>query len=145
MTPGSVGVSVIALDGDARSVALARDWMRDFLRRSDAATECVEQAVLIVSELASNAVRHGSGDVVCQLIATDPDRCLLTVTDFGGGTPGVVDRSVDEIGGLGLVIVDKLALAWGVAAFDGGKAVYALLSTSVRDGEHEAGSVDALR
>lgn len=145
MTNDPVDVSVVRLADDVRSVAGARDWMRAFLERSEAEPECVEHAILIVSELASNAVRHGSGDVVCQLTSTGSDRCLLTVIDFGRGTPAVVDRAVGDIGGLGLVIVDRLALAWGVAAFDGGKAVYALLSTSLRDAVRGAGPVDARR
>ena len=130
MITSSVRVSVIALDDDSRSVAVARDWMRGLLDGSDTTPECVEQAVLITSELTSNAVRHGSGDVVCHFVANGSDRCLLTVTDFGSGTPRVVDRSVDDIGGLGLVIVDRLALTWGVSPFDGGKAVFAVLSMS---------------
>ncbi len=137
MTPERLRVDVMTLD-DARSISVARDWMRDFLRRSDAPDGCVEQAVLIVSELASNAVRHGSGAVLCQLVAANRDQCVLTVADFGGGTPAVVDRSVEDIGGLGLVIVDTLALAWGVALFAGGKSVYAMLRTSLHGTDERA-------
>ena len=130
-------VSAITLDDDVRSVADARAWVRDFLDGGGAASPCIEQAVLIVSELTSNAIRHGSGEVICELAWFNDDRCFLSVVDFGQGRPTIVERDPEDIGGLGLVIVEHLAIEWGVAPFDGGKAVFAVFDT-MGDGDTEA-------
>lgn len=135
MTIGSTRVSALTLREDARAIADARAWVREFLDEGNAAGPCIEQAVLIVSELTSNAIRHGSGDVLCELAWFSDDRCFVSVVDFGGGTPGIVEREPAEIGGLGLVIVERLAIEWGVATFDGGKAVFAVFQTANDDDE----------
>ena len=74
-------VSAITLDDDVRSVADARAWVRDFLDGGGAASPCIEQAVLIVSELTSNAIRHGSGEVICELAPDLPE--VARFLDFG--------------------------------------------------------------
>lgn len=128
MNRAATHVSALSL-AEARSIAHARHWVRTFLDGMGADERCVEHAVLIASELTSNAIRHGIGEVVCELVWQTDQRCILTVIDFGPGTPDVVDREPGEIGGLGLVIVDHLAREWGVAPFDGGKAVFAVFDT----------------
>ena len=130
MTALSTRVSALSLGDDARSVTFARDWLSEFLGEVGVHARCIDDAVLIVSELTSNAVRHGSGGVICEAVMLDDRTCLVSVIDFGSGEPNVVDRAIDDIGGLGLVIVERLALKWGVAQFDGGKAVYAVIDAS---------------
>lgn len=136
-----VEVGAIRLPGDSESVGVARGWLRDLLAGARVHPECIDVAVLIISELASNAIRHGSGDVMCHAVL-DRDACTLTVFDFGGGEPTVVDRSPATIGGLGLVIVDRLSDGWGVSTFDGGKAVFAVLDAA--PDEPERGGGDAV-
>lgn len=123
---GPVHAGSVRLPGDPQSVGVVRAWLAGLLGEAGTEAECIELAVLVASELASNAVRHGSGDVLCHAVV-DRETCTLTVFDFGGGTPAVVERERETIGGLGLVIVERLSRAWGVTPFAGGKAVYALL------------------
>lgn len=126
-------VTALSLSGDAGGLAAARKWIDDFLSDAGVQRACIDDAVLVVSELTSNAVRHGAGAVLCQAVLTPPGTCFLSVADFGDGRPGVVarDREHMAVGGLGLVIVERLAREWGVADFDGGKAVFAVLGADM--------------
>lgn len=124
-----VRVSALVLESSPASVADARRWVERFLESADVPAPCIEDAVLIVSELASNAIRHGTGDVVCHAVLLDQGRCCISVLDGGTGQPQVVQRSVEDVGGLGLVIVEQLAVQWGIAEFQGGKAVFAVVPT----------------
>jgi serine/threonine-protein kinase RsbW len=131
--PSGVRVSALAFSGDTGGLAEVRRWVDAFLTAADVSRACIDDAVLVVSELASNAVRHGAGDVVCEIAMFDSARCFLSVVDFGGGVPGIVERDHVDVGGLGLVIVQRLAVEWGVATFDGGKAVFAVIAADPAD------------
>jgi anti-sigma regulatory factor (Ser/Thr protein kinase) len=117
------------LESSAASVADARRWVQRFLESAGVQPACIDDAVLIVSELVSNAVRHGTGDIVCHSVRLDPGRCCISVLDGGVGQPQIVQRAIDDVGGLGLVIVQQLAVEWGIAEFQGGKAVFAVVPT----------------
>jgi anti-sigma regulatory factor (Ser/Thr protein kinase) len=119
------------LPRDRRAPVDARDWLRAFL--ADRVPPVVaEDAALVLSELATNALRHGLGEVVARA-ALDADGVVqLSVTDSGGELPAMQPIDPTRVGGLGLRIVDQLSAAWGVAPFPGGKTVWATL----RNGEH---------
>lgn len=128
-TANGVRVSALVLESSPASVADARRWVERFLESAGVSESCIDDAVLIVSELASNAIRHGNGDVVCHAVLLDQGRCCISVLDGGTGQPQIVQRSVEDVGGLGLVIVEQLAVQWGIAEFQGGKAVFAVVPT----------------
>lgn len=66
---------------------------------------------LMVSELVTNAVRHGEGDTT--LVVHRGERQLnVTVSDEGDDQPKLRTPSAD--GGWGLRIVDSCATRWGV-------------------------------
>ncbi|MHB1802401.1 MAG: ATP-binding protein, partial [Actinomycetes bacterium] len=82
----------------------------------------VDDALLVVSELVANAVRHGR-----PLWAPPPGRILLRwelgpgprgpilveVVDGGGVPPVPADADLGAVRGRGLVIVGGLARVWG--------------------------------
>lgn len=85
--------------------------------------EAVEVAVLLVSELVSNAVLHAGTDleVVVRIL---PDRVAVEVHDQGGGR--AVRRRYSKLSGTGrgLLLVDELARDWGTVVTSGGKFVW---------------------
>jgi anti-sigma regulatory factor (Ser/Thr protein kinase) len=97
--------------------------MRDQLRVCGVGDTAVDDAVLILSELLSNACRHGrplrdapgeGGDVLAAW-RVDTGRLTVEVTDGGGPTrPVPAKPSVTAHGGRGLHIITALADDWGV-------------------------------
>ncbi|MFC7326877.1 ATP-binding protein [Marinactinospora rubrisoli] len=81
----------------------------------------VEDAVLLASEVATNAIKHGAsgkwhvGFLVG--ILHEPRRTVrISVHDAGGGDTPTLKLAVpeDEEGGRGLFLVDLIASRWGV-------------------------------
>ncbi len=75
-------------------------------------------AALIVSELVTNSVVHAHADSSQLLritVARLKDRLRIAVTDNGSETlPHLHDADAEAPGGLGLRIIDRLCLSWGV-------------------------------
>ena len=71
-------------------------------------------AELLVSELVTNAIRHGEGDItLCARV--DDDRLVVEVIDQGSGFEYELRRQdFEHVGGWGLDIVDDLSSRWGV-------------------------------
>ncbi|MDG6103670.1 ATP-binding protein [Dactylosporangium aurantiacum] len=85
----------------------------------------LDTACLVVTELVSNAVRHGGGRLVLRLHA-QAAHVTVSVAD---GSP-VVPRprpDPDGDGGRGLYIIEALSQRWGVEDRQGGKRVWVLL------------------
>jgi anti-sigma regulatory factor (Ser/Thr protein kinase) len=81
-------------------------------------------ALLLVSELVTNAVRHAESDVIQVGVRTD-GRVRVSVIDESPKMPRQQSPGPDEPGGRGLMIVDQLAQAWGVDPLPGdGKCIW---------------------
>jgi anti-sigma regulatory factor (Ser/Thr protein kinase) len=84
--------------------------------------ELVDVSVL-VSELVTNAVRHGHADeheTIVLHVAIAPQVVRVEVCDRGPGfIPPAVPRNRPEGGGSGLVLLARMSSEWGVAADDG--------------------------
>ncbi len=76
----------------------------------------VEDAVLLVSELVTNAVKYGpEGEAIRLIVQGDGTCSRFTVHDLGlGPLPEMRDASDPAPGGHGLRLVDSLADRWGV-------------------------------
>ena len=77
-------------------------------------------AQLLLSELVTNAVRHGGSDSVATVIihmAASRDCIRIEVSDRGAGfAPASITRPPSgEPGGRGLFVVDAIADRWGTA------------------------------
>nr|WP_237694379.1 ATP-binding protein [Streptomyces sp. SID2563] len=99
--------------------------MREQLRSHGVSDSVVDDAVLILSELLSNACRHGrplgwqtetgDGDVRAAWRVDRTGGLTVEVTDGGGPTrPIPATPSVTARGGRGLNIITALAQEWGV-------------------------------
>lgn len=80
---------------------------------------CAEIAVLLVSELVTNSIRHSDsrlpGEVVIVSALADDHAVRVEVTDRSGPTVPKVRDDADAMaeGGRGLHLVDTLSAAWG--------------------------------
>lgn len=109
--------------GEAR--ALACSWAHELGPEEMVALE------LIVSELVTNAVQHGSGEVTLQLAPTEGG-IRIGVHDHGGGVPAPRVVTARSTGGRGLQLVESLSSDWGVAPTrDRGKTVWAQMFTGL--------------
>ena len=73
-----------------------------------------------MSEVVTNAVRHGDGAEPLELHATWNAEVRIEVSDHGDGfTPAPRIGALDEPGGFGLFLVGRLADRWGVETDDG--------------------------
>jgi anti-sigma regulatory factor (Ser/Thr protein kinase) len=101
---------------------------------SSASSEDARDGLLLVfEELASNALRHGGGDVRA-LVVAGPDGWLLDLSDEAPDRPPVpaVDRD-PALGGMGLHLVAQLSSDYGWEARPGRKHVWARLPSGRSD------------
>jgi len=77
--------------------------------------EMTETALLLVSELATNAIRHGTPPVRLSL-RLDSDKLRVEVTDSSPTLPELGTPGPDQTSGRGLQIVQQLAARWGSSA-----------------------------
>jgi anti-sigma regulatory factor (Ser/Thr protein kinase) len=86
--------------------------------------EVGEVTVLLVSELVTNAMRHG-GDPIKMIADTTASGLRVEVYDGNGEAfPAIRDVRPDAPGGRGLRLVDALADRWGAIADAAGKCVW---------------------
>lgn len=113
------------------SVPRTRATLVADLRAMQLATDLVDEAEIVLSELLGNAVRHGrplaDGKVRVHW-KVKAGVLELDVTDAGGGpTPKPAQPSVYATHGRGLRIVRSLAHEWGVLDEDRGRTVWVSL------------------
>jgi anti-sigma regulatory factor (Ser/Thr protein kinase) len=131
MTPGpDARRAELVLDPEASSVREARSFVRGAL--GGVAEEDMETAVLLASELVTNAILH-TGSAVQLAVVVDDGRLLVCVGDHAEDGDVVVSHghSVDRPGGRGLALVEGLSDRWGTEAHDDGKTVWFTLPVAL--------------
>jgi hypothetical protein len=83
-------------------------------------------AVLLTSELVTNAIRHEANDhdTVLLIITWADDELRVEVHDTSRSEPVPVDAPADAETGRGLMLVASLSTDWGFYRTTAGKAVY---------------------
>ncbi|MEN3583234.1 SpoIIE family protein phosphatase [Streptomyces sp. ZYX-F-203] len=113
------------LPREPRSVGRARAHARERLR-SWGLESLADTTELLVSELVTNALRYGEGDIGLRLLL---DRTLVCeVWDSGLVQPRRRRARDTDEGGRGLQLVGMLSAAWGSRRARGGKTVWFELS-----------------
>ncbi|MFI7018364.1 SpoIIE family protein phosphatase [Streptomyces sp. NPDC050164] len=105
-----------ALVGEVRASALRRlsDWGLD---------ETAFAAELIISELITNAIRHGTGPIRVRLLY---GRTLICeVSDASNTAPHLRRAASTDEGGRGLFLVAQLSQSWGTRYLPEGKVIWA--------------------
>jgi hypothetical protein len=96
---------------DRQSVPAARRFANETL--VDSPPDLLEAIELMVSELATNCVRHVRTRFELMILRTR-EEIRIEVTDHGGGVPRMRSPGPDDPTGRGLRIVDMLSEQWGV-------------------------------
>ncbi|GAA4555353.1 ATP-binding protein [Planotetraspora kaengkrachanensis] len=136
LDPGSPTTSAtFALPPKAESVHSARSFAAGTLSGWDM-TQLHDSMELVVSELVTNALRHGlmlsasrDREVIRLSLIRRGTLVTCAITDPGAEAPVMRDPAPFEPGGLGLHIVESLSVRWGWCPLaPQGKAVWAVLS-----------------
>ena len=85
-------------------------------------------AILLTSELVTNAIRHQPDGVVTLAVSCSCDELRVDVHDTSCSLPVLVDTPADAETGRGLMLVATLAAEWGFYRGPAGKAVYFALA-----------------
>jgi anti-sigma regulatory factor (Ser/Thr protein kinase) len=117
------GTLELTLPAEPESVAEARTRVCDAIEpyMANGASDTLK---LLVSELMTNAIKHGDGSRPVELHAHWDSEVRIEVVDHGDGfAPGPRLGGFDEPGGFGLFLVGQLADRWGVET-NGGTTVW---------------------
>jgi len=109
------------------AVGGVRRWLRATLRHWDE-HGLIDDAGVVASELATNAIRHADSPfrVTVSRISTDEGRMLrLSFDDLSDGWPALDSTEHEQLGGRGVHLIAQLAWRWGVENRPSGKTVWA--------------------
>ena len=110
------------------SAGLLRDLTEVQLAKWGGGASLTEDAVLVVSELATNSIRACPGHLIALVLRTIPGALIIEMHDSSNAPPRQRRASAADVGGRGLEIVDHLAELWGTHwPAGGGKIVWAKL------------------
>ena len=97
------------LPDDLTAAQAARAHVADDLGRRGVPDAAADDVILVASELAANAIRHGSPPALLRLEYAD-GRVRVTVSNHGGSPdPRIVDAAPDAGSGRGLAMVQAIA------------------------------------
>lgn len=121
MTSGAARASAaasVSVPHERTSVRLVRHAMADQLEAAGVGQDERDDAMLVLSELVSNAVKHAaplpSGEIAVRWEVRD-DLLHIEITDGGAGTrPHASVAALSALGGRGLDIVRTVSTQWGV-------------------------------
>ena len=85
-------------------------------------------AVLLTSELVTNAIRHQPGQTVTLTITATRGQLRVDVHDTSRSLPAPANAPPDAEAGRGLMLVASLSADWGYRRTPAGKAVYFTLA-----------------
>ncbi len=117
----------ISLPAGPAAAAAARSQVRAAIYAWDVPVD-PSVAVLLTSELVTNAIRHETGETVTLVITCACGQFGVDVHDTSCSVPVPVDGPADAETGRGLLLVASLSTGWGFYRTPAGKAVYFTLA-----------------
>ena len=90
--------SMAVFERETRSASGARTWLREFLHRTGIPEATQADAVLVVSELVTNALRHGLGQIVTRASVRRDGDVDVSVTDSGPEQPHLMEFDPQRVG-----------------------------------------------
>lgn len=109
------------------AVAEARGQVRAAILAWKAPVD-TDVAVLLTSELVTNAIKHTATETVTLGIRCARDRLRVDVHDTSSVPPVVTEAPADAEAGRGLVLIANLSAEWGFYRTPMGKVVYFTLA-----------------
>lgn len=109
--------------GDARAVRHARRFTSRLCERAGLDGDMCATAVLLTSELVTNAVVHGRSEARLRVLVGQ-GRIRVEVGDDNSRYPVVQAADPDALDGRGLQLLDVVATRWGVREDTVGKIVW---------------------
>jgi anti-sigma regulatory factor (Ser/Thr protein kinase) len=100
---------------------------REFVREAHCSTHnasVLDDVALLVSELVTNAVRHGTPPITTEIECVGAAGMQVRVSDSNPETPTSDMSETGAETGRGVALVDLLSDAWGVEPTEHGKAVW---------------------
>lgn len=119
--------TTLRLPPEGPSSRAARRFVADVLAGADIDGDTLDAAVLLTSELTTNAVLHARSDLTVA-VTVGAERIRIEVADDNPRLPSPVFVSVDALSGRGLQLVQSVATNWGIESHDAGKVVWFELS-----------------
>lgn len=123
----------LVFDAVEESAKAARDFAREYIafHASAIGGDLLDDALLVVSEIVTNAIRYGTepGDSLLVVLNHGTDCVSVEVHDTRRASPRFRPESVERQRGRGMFIVDALA-TWGVHDRPFGKIVWAEVKAS---------------
>jgi anti-sigma regulatory factor (Ser/Thr protein kinase) len=116
-----------SLSAGPAAAAAARSQVRAAINAWDVSVDTAA-AVLLTSELVTNAIRHETGETVLLVITCACGQLRVDVHDTSCSVPTPVDGPADAETGRGLMLVSSLSTEWGYYPTPAGKAVYFTLA-----------------
>ena len=117
----------IALTAAPAAAAAARSQVRAAINAWGVPVD-ESVAVLLASELVTNAITHEEGETVTLVITSACGQLRVEVHDTSHSVPIPVDGPADAETGRGLMLVASLSKEWGFFRTPTGKAVYFMLT-----------------
>ena len=112
------------VEPDPSAVSSLRTSVRTYLESNGVRAE-LENALVVFSEIVTNAVRHGRPPVKATVFIAD-NSIHIEVDDEGATPPVVRPRDPSRIGGNGMLLVEAFSQRWGTRQEPGdGKTVWA--------------------
>ena len=125
--PTELQVCRIRLTASPVAAGEARDRVRAAIRAWDIPVE-EDIAVLLTSELVTNAISHEAGTTIMLSVTSSFGQLRVDVHDTSRTWPVLMDASADAEAGRGLMLVATFSATWGIYRTPAGKAVYFTLA-----------------
>jgi len=117
----------LRLTREPAAAAEARSQVRAVIRAWKVPVD-PDIAVLLTSDLVTNAITHGEGETVTLAIRCSRGHLRIDVYDASRSLPMAVDEPAGPESGRGLVLVAALSTEWGSFRTPAGKAMYFALA-----------------
>ena len=121
----AAAIGAVVLPGTTRAARIVRRFASDLLGPD---LVSLEDLTLCVTELVANAVVHTisglGGFVTVELSETEKEIRVDVIDDGGTSSVPRLSKSTVGEGGRGLMIVDRLAISWGVHDHKPGTTVW---------------------